>query len=90
MPVSRQWVADRAGKVSEEQLKQMIVEMTSVNKNHWSHGTIADTTSGPRGAVKHVMASLARGPLAGDERATLPMLDFGDPLWPAMPCLLAS
>ena len=63
----------------------MVVEMTSVNKKHWSHGTIADAISEPRGAVQHAMASLARGPLAGDEQATFPMLDFGDADDPLQP-----
>ena len=56
MPVSRQWVSDRKGAFDEEQLKRMIVEMTSVNKSRWSSDTIEAATSGQRGSVQQVMA----------------------------------
>ena len=78
MPVSRQWVVDRKGAFDEEQLKRMIVEMASVNKSKWSHDTIEAATSGQRGSVQHVMASLARGPLSGDDLVAFKILDFGD------------
>lgn len=78
MPVSRQWVVDRKGAFDEEQLKRMIVEMSSVNKSKWSHDTIEAATSGQRGSVQHVMASLARGPLSGDDLVAFKILDFGD------------
>ena len=58
MPVSRQWVHDKLAKVTDEQLKRMIVEMAEVNKRSWSGETIAAATSGPRGSVQQVMASL--------------------------------
>ena len=78
MPVSRQWVHDKLGKVTDEQLKRMIVEMAEVNKRSWSGETIAAATSGPRGSVQQVMASLSRGELSESERAEFNILEFGD------------
>ena len=37
MPVSRQWVHGKLAKVTDEQLKRMIVEMAEVNKKSWSN-----------------------------------------------------
>ena len=85
MPVSRQWVRERQPKVSDEQLKRMIVEMTEVNKSRWSHETIRSVTGGPRGDVQHVMASLSQGELSDEERTAFNLLDFGeadDPIQP--------
>ena len=78
MPVSRQWVHDKLGKVTDEQLKRMIVEMAEVNKRSWSGETIAAATSAPRGSVQQVMASLSRGELSESERAEFNILEFGD------------
>ena len=78
MPVARQWVHDKLGKVTDEQLKRMIVEMAEVNKRSWSGETIAAATSGPRGSVQQVMASLSRGELSESERAEFNILEFGD------------
>ena len=78
MPVSRQWVHDKLGKVTDEQLKRMIVEMAEVNKKNWSGETIAAATGGPRGSVQQVMASLSRGELSESERAEFNILKFSD------------
>ena len=78
MPVSRQWVHGKLAKVTDEQLKRMIVEMAEVNKKSWSGGTIAAATSGPRGSVQQVMASLSRGELSEAERAKFNILKFSD------------
>ena len=85
MPASREWVAARTGTVSEGQLRRMIVEMTSLNKQHWSRATLADATNGPHGTAQHVMASLAAGPLALGEQDPFPILDFGDTDDPVVP-----
>ena len=47
LPVSRQWVHDKQAKVSDEQLKRMIVEMAEVNKKSWSGETIAAAIGAP-------------------------------------------
>ena len=78
MPVSRQWVHDTLAKVTDEQLKRMIVEVAEVNKKSWSGETIAAATGGPRGSVQQVMASLSRGELSESERAEFNILKFGD------------
>ena len=85
MPVTSQWLGASEGKVSEEQLKRMIVEMTCYNRQQWSHETVASVTGGPRGSVQSVLASLSRGPLSGNEARTFMDIDFGgadDPLVP--------
>ena len=79
MPVSeRQWVHGKLAKVTDEQLKRMIVEMAEVNKKSWSGDTIAAATCGPRGSVQQVMASLSRGELSESERTEFSILKFGD------------
>ena len=75
----------RPSAFSEDQLKKMIVEMTSANKRNWSHETIAATTAGGRGSVHQVMASLARGPLTAEERDSLMIPDLGDEDGPITP-----
>ena len=77
MPVSRQWIQQGDGKMSEAQLKRMIVEMSTVNKAKWSHDTVAMAT-GPRGSVQHVMAALARADRSSEEMEAFALLDFGD------------
>ena len=62
LPETSQWVGAGKASVSDEQLKRMIVEMTTLNRKRWSHETVAAVTGGPRGTVQAVMASLARGP----------------------------
>ena len=84
MPVSRQWVRQGDGKMSEAQLRRMIVEMSTVNKAKWSHDTIAMAT-GPRGSVQHVMAALARADQSSEEMESFALLDFGDEDDPLQP-----
>ena len=83
MPVISNWVTQQQGKVTPEQVKRMIVEMTSVNRQKWSHEAIRTAVSGPRGSVHHVMASLASGPLSVSESYAFCEIDFeNDPLQP--------
>ena len=55
MPVITNWVTQQQGKVTPEQVKRMIVEMTSVNRQKWSHEAIRAAVGGPRGSVHHVI-----------------------------------
>ena len=83
MPVITSWVTQQQGKVTPEQVKRMIVEMTSVNRQKWSHEAIRAAVGGPRGSVHHVMASLASGPLSASESYAFCEIDFeNDPLQP--------
>ena len=85
LPVTSQWVGAGKASVSDEQLKRMIVEMTTLNRKRWSHETVAAVTGGPRGTVQAVMASLARGPLVAHTQHEFNTIDFGqddDPLVP--------
>ena len=83
MPVITSWVTQQQGKVTPEQVKRMIVEMTSVNRQKWSHEAIRAAVGGPRGSVHHVMASLASGPLSASESYAFCEIDFeNDPLRP--------
>ena len=83
MPVISNWVTQQQGKVTPEQVKRMIVEMTSVNRQKWSHEAIRAAVGGPRGSVHHVMASLASGPLSASESYAFCEIDFeNDPLQP--------
>ena len=61
MPVSRQWVHDKLAKVTDEQLKRMIVEMAEVNKKSWPQppdGASAANTIAP--ARTHTHSLLVR------------------------------
>ena len=61
----------------------MIVEMPSVNRQKWSHESIRAAVGGPRGNVRHAMASLASGPLSASETYAVCEIDFeNDPLQP--------
>ena len=85
LPVTTQWVGAGKASVSDEQLKRMIIEMTTLNKKRWSHETVAAVTGGPRGTVQAVMASLSRGPLEAHTQHEFNAIDFGeadDPLVP--------
>ena len=83
MPVIANWVTQQQGKVTPEQVKRMIVEMTSVNREKWSHESIRAAVGGPRGSVHHVMASLASGPLSASESYSFCDIAFeNDPLQP--------
>ena len=85
LPETSQWVGAGKASVSDEQLKRMIVEMTTLNRKRWSHQTVAAVTGGPRGTVQAVMASLARGPLVAHTQHEFNAIDFGqadDPLVP--------
>ena len=85
LPETTQWVGAGKASVSDEQLKRMIVEMTTLNRKRWSHETVAAVTGGPRGTVQAVMASLSRGPLVAHTQHDFNAIDFGeagDPLVP--------
>ena len=85
LPITSQWVGAGQASVSDEQLRRMIVEMTSLNKERWSRETVAAVTSGPKGSVQTVMASLSRGPLEAEAQHHFNAIDFGaadDPLVP--------
>ena len=87
MPVTSQWLGASEGKVTEEQLKRMIVEMTCYNRQQWSRETVASVTGGPRGSVQLVLASLSRGPLSGAESRAFVDIDLSgadDPFGPRL------
>jgi len=69
MPVISNWVTQQQEKVVPEQVKRMVVEMTSANRQKWSHEAIRTAVGGPRGSAHHVMASLASGPLPAQQGA---------------------
>ena len=85
LPVTTQWVGAGKASVSDEQLKRMIIEMTTLNKKRWSHETVAAVTGGPRGTVQAVMASLSRGPLEAHTQHDFNAIDFGDADDPLVP-----
>ena len=85
LPVTTQWVGTGKASVSDEQLKRMIVEMTTLNKKRWSHETVAAVTGGPRGTVQAVMASLSRGPLEAHTQHEFNAIDFGEGVDPLVP-----
>ena len=85
LPETTQWVGAGKASVSDEQLKRMIVEMTTLNRKRWSHETVAAVTGGPRGTVQAVMASLARGPLEAHTQHEFNAIDFGDADDPLVP-----
>ena len=85
LPVTTQWVGAGKASVSDEQLKRMIVEMTTLNKKRWSHETVAAVTGGPRGTVQAVMASLSRGPLEAHTQHEFNAIDFGEGVDPLVP-----
>ena len=75
------WVTQQQGKVTPEQVKRMIVEMPSANRQKWSHESIRAAVGGPEGNVHHVMASLASGQLPASETYAFCEIDFeNDPL----------
>jgi hypothetical protein len=81
IPVIANWVTQQQGKVTSDQVKRMIVEMTSVNRQKWSHEPIRAAVGGPKGNVHHVMASLASGPLSASKTYDFCEIDFeNDPL----------
>ena len=83
MPVISDWLTQQQGKVVPEQVKRMVVEMTSVNRQKWSHESIRAVVGGPKEDVHHVMASLASGPLSSSETYAFCEIDFeNDPLQP--------
>ena len=66
-----------------EQVKRMIVEVTSAARQKWSHESIRAGVGGPRGNVHHVMASLSSGPPSASETYAFCEIDFeNDPLLP--------
>ena len=85
LPATTQWVGAGEASVSDKQLRQMIVEMTTLNKRKWSHETVSAVTGGPRGTVQSVMASLSRGPLEGETQHQFNAIDFGDGDDPLVP-----
>ena len=70
MPVIANWVTQQQGKVAPEQVKRMIVEMASVNRQKWSHEPIRAAVGGPKGSVHHGMASLSRAAHCPPRRRT--------------------
>ena len=84
MPMIANWVTQQQGKVTPKQLKRMVVQMKSLNRQKWSHEPIRAAVGGPRGHVHHVMASLvASGPLSASETHAFCEIDFeNDPLQP--------
>ena len=85
LPETTQWVGAGKAPVSDEQLKRMIIEMTTLNRKRWSHETVAAVTGGPMGTVQAAMASLSRGPLEAHTQHDFNAIDFGDADDPLVP-----
>ena len=76
LPVTAQWVAAGSREATPDQVRRMIVEMTTLNFDNWSKETTHAATMGQQGSVQQVLASLSQGPLSEAESYNFSDIDF--------------